>query len=113
MITTIKTKQPVIYNERLGLSDIIYLDVNKVSVNDEMYVADSEYYRIENDTKFVIEITQAHFTRTEAKQLFNLFQVEGDDFDTQLFNLIPLVTLQTVGNQGYWGLTSDDWEIVI
>lgn len=118
MITTIKTKQPVVYDTMKQLESIIYLDVSKVTIESNgyvnMYNATSDYYVLdENGNKINIKNTEAHFTREEAKELFTALGAVGDDFDTQLFDLIPKVTLYTVGQEGYWGLTSNDWEIYI
>lgn len=112
ILSTIKTKQAVIYDPIIQKSGIVFLDITEVKINGNGYTSRSVYYVVENEKRIDLKIEFKSFTRAQAVQLFNALSVVGNNFDEQIFNLIPKVAMYRLGISGDFGLTSNDWEIV-
>jgi hypothetical protein len=82
-----------------------------VTVTSTGYNSVSEYYVIENGTKKRLKADSDRFTRVVAVQLFTVLNIVGNNFDEQLFNLIPVAAMYQINQSQLWGLSGSDWEL--
>jgi len=106
-----KTKNPVVIDSMTGESSTVYMEVNSVTVEESGYTSKSSYSIDFGVSKKVIKTDSKFFSRAQSVALFASLGAQGANFDEQLFDLIPKVTLYRLGALGYWGLTSNDWEL--
>lgn len=112
-ICTAKTKIQKLVEPLEQVSAIIYLEVKSVGVTEHGYSACTEYNYIKNGKKMVLKRENTSLSRSEAKQLFTLLGAAGEDFDAQIFDLIPKIAIHMVTNSNDFGTTSSDWELVV
>lgn len=110
-LVKLRTKSPVVIDSMTGETSVVYMDVDSVTVEDSGYTSTSTYRVNFGESKKVIKTESRFFTRAQSTQLFTYLGAQGSNFDEQLYNLIPKVALYRLGVAGYWGLTSNDWEI--
>lgn len=108
-----KTKNTKLVEPLEQIFAIIYLEVKTVGVTEYGYSASTEYYYIQNQKKKVLKRENISISRSDAKQLFTLLGATGEDFDAQIFDLIPKIAMHMVSNSNDFGTTNIDWELVI
>lgn len=113
MIVEIKTKNAVVYEAVKSLTAVIYLRISELRVTENGYEAITQYGTKDADGNFLELMNEAtKFSRAEALQLYTALGGSGNNFDEQLFSLIPKALIYVAGASGYWALTSNDWELV-
>jgi len=113
MITTIKTKIPVLYDSINQGTGIVYLGIGPITFDGQIYTASTHYYTI-NDAGVNIFFSngESRFTNEEADSLFIALGISGDTFTTKFINLIANSAKYQVGTIGVFALTSVNWELV-
>lgn len=114
MITTIKTKEKIVYDTFNQKEDYIYMSVNNINFDGEKYTAQIEYF-IKRDDGFDVQISSSssNFSDIEANTLFQMFHIPQGDFTDMFKTLISKATQYQIGVSGVFGLTGNDWELYI
>lgn len=129
-ILTLKTKQEVLIKPETNFSDTVYLDMITWTRFDTGYEACVQYYWLETigdrqdeDGNDLPDLIVRHDIRSlgnatlvdfaTANALATAINPDGDDYVSNETEYLIGGTFAVVGQQGYWGLTSADWELVV
>ena len=110
-LAKLKTKSQVVIDSMTGETSTVYMEVNSVTVEESGYTSTSTYRIDFGLSKKVIKTESKFFSREQSITLFAALGAQGSNFDEQLYDLVPKVALYQLGAAGYWGLTSNDWEL--
>jgi hypothetical protein len=110
-LVRIKSKREVVYDPVRLLASTVYRDVTDVIISQDGYKSMSHCYVVVDGIKSVIKTESTPFSRAQAVNLFRALGITGENFDEQLFNLIPQATLYITAQAGDFGLAISDWEI--
>lgn len=111
-ICTFRSKVDVVYEPIKKLKARVYYDMNTITVSTNGYYSRGEYYAVVNGKRISLKNDSDTFDRATAVQLFTMLGATGDNFDAQIFDLIPKVVAYGLSQATLWGLTGDDWELV-
>lgn len=128
-ILTLKTKQEVLIKPETNFSNTVYLDMITWTRFDGGYEANIQYYWIEtinngedeegndlpdtivrHDIKSLGNVSTIDFAT--ANNLAENITPSGVDYVSDETEYLIHGTLAVVGQDGYWGLSSEDWELV-
>ena len=109
---TFKTTKEVIVNPMTLDTAFVYLDINEVRFNQHGYVANANYYYLDNGGRIQLKETYPSFNQDEADYIetFTKFDL-GDKFSMKFRKLITAAAFYHLDKGGYFGLSSKDWNV--
>ena len=111
MITTFKSTKKVLVNPITLFEDYVYLNIQTVQFNGSEYYGDVNFYYLEKDIIIQLQTLNPIFT---AQQFDDFAEGVQDDTFTKTFDaVINKITLYSLEQGKYFGLTAKDWEVYV